>query len=123
MRDGNGLMPELVQAVVHVGAVETVYLRGGRGDSTCVVLAEADAERMRLMRRFGEHGRVVAPVPPWPTDSLRPAATAAWLRGVIDGLGLDRPGIVLAADLSALADELARTSPEIGDVIIAALEA
>lgn len=112
---------EMVEAVVQVGAVETVYLRAGRGERVAVVLAADAAERLRLVRRFAACYRVVAPVPPVPPAGSGGAAhTAAWLHGVIDGLGLDRPTLVLEPALSLLAEQLWRGVAWVGDVVIAA---
>ncbi|CAN5755201.1 hypothetical protein BH23GEM9_BH23GEM9_32220 [soil metagenome] len=111
---------ELVEAVVQVGDRETLYLRCGRGPRVVVVLAEEATERLRLVQRFARHSRVVAPVPPWEDVDVWPAAAATWLRGVIEGLGLDRPTVALAPTLALLAGALSRGADYVGDVIIAA---
>ena len=127
----------IIEAVVQVGAQETHYLRCGRGDRVVVVLTADAAERLRLMRHYAGGGRVIAPVPPVlnamapvavddaagaPDDSDRRVnrmpheeegrAAADWFSGVIDGLGLDRPAVVLAADLAWLAARLVDGSGE-----------
>lgn len=118
----------IIEAVVQVGAQETHYLRCGRGDQVVVVLTDDASERLRLIRHYAGSGRVIAPVPPLlvgtprvvaggaadpPEDAGRlpggmvragdGRAAADWIIGVIDGLGLDRPAVVLAADVAWLA--------------------
>jgi hypothetical protein len=107
---------EMVRAVVQVGATETVYIRAGRGMPLSVVLASSEPERYRLIARFARNGRVVAPVMPAAAMTVE-----EWLRGVIDGLGLERPAVVLAPELAVLAQQLARTAPDL-DVVIAAAD-
>ncbi|HSJ32727.1 MAG TPA: hypothetical protein VK933_14895 [Longimicrobiales bacterium] len=121
----------IIEAVVQVGAQETHYLRCGRGDRVVVVLTGDAAERLRLMRHYADGGRVIAPVPPmrdttppvaagraagtpdaarrwpgWMAQDDDGRAAADWIFGVIDGLGLDRPAVVLAPDLAWLAARL-----------------
>lgn len=81
----------VIEAVVQVGEQETPYLRCGRG-APVVVLATSTAERERLVRLVGTRFRVVAPQPPGTTD------LSAWLREVIEGLGLEDPILVTAAE-------------------------
>ncbi|HEX6309897.1 MAG TPA: hypothetical protein VFZ69_17125 [Longimicrobiales bacterium] len=95
----------MIEAVVQVGTRETRYLRRGRGPHAVVVLAESAGERVRLMREVPGGCCVIAPV----TDTLHDADAAAfdsWLRGVIDGLGLDAPAIVLSPGMAWLAGYL-----------------
>ncbi|HEX6132401.1 MAG TPA: hypothetical protein VFZ24_00375 [Longimicrobiales bacterium] len=95
----------MIEAVVQVGTSETRYLRCGRGQNAVVVLAEKASERIRLMREIPDGCSVIAPVP----DALPEADAAAfdaWLRGVIDGLGLDTPRIVLSPGMAWLAGYL-----------------
>jgi hypothetical protein len=110
---------DMVEAVVQVGARETPYVRCGRGVCWAILLAADATERMRLVRRFMRYGPVLGPLPPL-DDPRWPGEAAAWLRGVIDGLGLDRPALVLAPSLAFLAGTLARDDAGVGDVLIAA---
>jgi hypothetical protein len=132
----------IIEAVVQVGAQETHYLRCGRGDRVVVVLTADAAERRRLMRHYADGGRVIAPVPPlrdatapvaaggaagepddarrwlaWMTQDDEGRAAADWIFGVIDGLGLERPAVVLAADLAWLAARLADGSGDAFDLL------
>jgi hypothetical protein len=110
VRLGNGVTggaePQIVEAVVQVGAEETRYLRCGRSGQVALVVAMDAAERLRLVRLLAAERRVIAPVPPLLTGSLTAwsgADLGAWLRDVVEGLGLDRPALVLEAALAALA--------------------
>lgn len=101
--------PDIIEAVVQVGARETRYLRCGRGERVVVVLAGQEDERLRLMRRYAVGHCVIAPVPHQADAAPAAAADALeqWLRGVIDGLGLDVPAVVLTPEYAWLAERLA----------------
>jgi hypothetical protein len=107
---------QVIEAVVQVGAHETRYLRCGRGPRTVIVLAGSADDRAALVGGFGGEYRVIAPA----TDAFTALTAAAapavavWLRGIIDGLGLERPTVALAPDLAWLADRL---GPECGDAL------
>ena len=86
----------VVEAVVQVGAQETPYLRCGRGGDCVIVVTTDAAERSRLLTLFDGYC-VVAPLveqshPNWFDDA---ASLSHWLRGVIDGLGVQRPLVVV----------------------------
>ncbi|HEX2167433.1 MAG TPA: hypothetical protein VHG09_09415 [Longimicrobiales bacterium] len=105
----------MIEAVVQVGVLETRYLRCGRGDRGVVVLAGSDEERLTLVRLCNDGRCVVAPIPSEhqvragtpPTAAAdrdsEAAALEIWLRGVIDGLGLERPAVVLGREFTWLA--------------------
>jgi hypothetical protein len=104
----------VIEAVVQVGAQETRYLRCGRGSAAVVVLAVDADQRLDLLKQHAARYRVVAPVPPvcptagryGPAGTGHPpvvpetAAFEDWMRGVIDGLGLERPSVVLGPDMA-----------------------
>jgi hypothetical protein len=128
VRLGNGVTggaePQIVEAVVQVGAEETRYLRCGRSGSVVLVVALEDDERLRLLRLLAAARRVIAPVPPALSDSPTAwsgADLGAWLRNVVEGLGLDRPALVLEAALAALAPAVdAVAGDAIGPCMVAA---
>lgn len=97
----------VVEAVVQVGDVATPYLRCGRGE--CLVLVTLGAaERLRLLAALARDHCVVAPLPPAGPWLARPAAELAeWLRGVLDGLGLQPAEIVVGPDAAQLGRALA----------------
>ena len=99
----------IIEAVVQVGAQETRYLRCGRGAHVVVVLAAGEAERLSLMQEYSAEHRVIAPVP-YDRSGWRihfgSEAVGSWLDGVIDGLGLDRPTVLLASDVAWMAEWL-----------------
>lgn len=136
----------IIEAVVQVGMQETRYLRCGRGEQVVVVLAAGEEERLRLMREYAAGHRVIAPVPfdrtGWrihdQAGGLKPvgatsveagaapvrrpdtSAVSSWLCGVIDGLGLQRPTVVLAGDIGWMAQWLADGCGDTFDLIEAA---
>lgn len=85
-----------VEAVLQTGAIETVYHRAGRGPAVILLFAEALADPVaaRLFAGLSEHFRVIVPVLPGGVPF------APWLRDLIDGLGLDRPGLISEEDLA-----------------------
>jgi hypothetical protein len=99
----------IIEAVVQVGAQETRYLRCGRGEHVVVVLAAGEDERLSLMQEYSAGHRVIAPVP-YDRSGWRihvgSEAVGIWLDGVIDGLGLERPTVVLASDVAWMAEWL-----------------
>lgn len=98
---------DVVEAVVQVGENETRYLRCGRGRCLVVIALDA-AERQRLLRQWSGSHRVVAPfLPPQATSSPGLTRIADWLRGVLDGLGLEQADVLLAEDAAALQPVLA----------------
>lgn len=92
----------MIEAVVQVGALETRYLRCGRGPS--VVLLLADAPDPGAVARLAADHRVIIPTPPVPP--LAPGDLERWLRGLIEGLGLEQPVLALAPGLARLAPRL-----------------
>lgn len=101
-------MSDTLEAVVQVGTEETCYLRCGRGPVVVAVTTDA-AERERMIALLRSECRVIAPVPPsFDATTASGAFTdpaermASWLRGVIDGLGLVRPQILLSGRLAGL---------------------
>lgn len=134
----------IIEAVVQVGAQETRYLRCGRGEQVIIVLAAGEDERLRLIGEYAGGHRVIAPVPcdrtgwrihdagglrQWPpsedpgAEAVRDAdcrAVSSWLCGVIDGLGLERPTVVLARDIEWMAQWLGDGCGDTFDLVAAA---
>lgn len=124
-----------VEAVLQTGAAETRYRRAGRGAPVLLLSgsAEADALAARLFDELARWCRVIEPVLPAGWRRLTAAdgtdgaaaddgtaaedeaaaadvtAAAVWLRDLIDGLGLDRPSIVVDAALAGELVTAART--------------
>lgn len=83
---------QMGEAWVHVGAVETSYLRAGAGPAL-VLLARTDAAELRkdaLVRVLCTEFRVFVPALPDDLPDL-----AKWLQNVIEGLGLEQPRLLL----------------------------
>jgi hypothetical protein len=100
----------MIESVVHAGAMETRYRRAGQGPQLLLLATGGEGQREvewlagaipPLVDRF----RVF--VPEVPAD-----AGPAWLRGMIDGLGLDRPGVVADATLGELVARFLETDAE-----------
>jgi hypothetical protein len=94
------------EAVVVTGGAETLYRCGGRGPVTAVLLTDRAGFFDELVRAV----RVVEPL-------RRPAGPGSpawqdWLQAVVDGLGLDRPALVVDPALAGAARRLAATDPE-----------
>lgn len=89
---------DMVEALVQAGAEETQYVRAGSGQPVVLLLRAssspsaimADPLFTRLSREF----RVVAPAVPSDRE------LTCWVGDLVDGLGLDRPAIVVDAELS-----------------------
>lgn len=101
--------PEIIEAVVQTGAVETRYRRAGSG-APVLLLAGGDTAPVfdSLLRELAARFRVIAPEPCASPGRL---ATSAWLRDVIDGLGLPRPGLVADESFGVAALHFALTDP------------
>jgi pimeloyl-ACP methyl ester carboxylesterase len=103
--NGGQMQDGVVEAVVQAHGVETHYVRAGRGPAVLLLRAGGSGSTDPLFVHLATDFRVIAPVIP-DVPSL-----AAWIRDVIDGLGLDRPSIVADAVLArravlvVLADE------------------
>lgn len=98
---------EVHEAVVQVGEVETWYRRAGRGGPVLLLTNRGRDERDALFRRLAEKHLVIEPA------TLPDAATwTEWLCGVVDGLGLTRPDLVVDAAWSEEARRFASADPE-----------
>lgn len=96
-----------LEAVVQVGEVETWYRRAGRGGHVLLLTRRGRDERDDLFGRLAEEHLVIEPA------TLPDAATwAEWLCGVVDGLGLSRPDLVVDAEWGEAARRFASADPE-----------
>lgn len=112
-----------VQALVRVDGVEIPYLRAGRGPAVLLLTGmsrEEDEEPLpgggAVLEILSLRFRVIAPLqtpPPGRTTG------AHWIRGIIDGLGLDRPMVITEADQAPLLlRAIARDPGRLGAVLI-----
>ncbi len=86
-----------VEALVQVGDVETRYVCAGQGPPVLLLTDEdpAAAVETPLFRALAESCRVVSAAPSPDLD------TGPWLRALIEGLGWERPALVVASRASA----------------------
>lgn len=112
------------EAAVWVGGEETPYRRGGDGAPVLLLLPGAGAGEGGLFAVLAAEFRVIAPLrlpryggpggPGGPVgDGVGGAASPweSWLRGLIDGLGLGRPPLVVDAALVAEVERCSRVDP------------
>lgn len=103
------------ESVVQFGHTETWYRRAGRGRPLLLLVRVDRAVRDVLFRRLAAEYLVVEPevVP----DQ---SAWRAWLVGVVDGLGLDRPLLLVDRMDLEEAEGFARDDPDrAGGVLLA----
>lgn len=116
--------PAVVEALVQVGTTETRYYRAGRGTPVLVLSrGPAGSAPTPLFAELSRHHCAIAPELPAPPGGGAEGAPSAdaveWLRDVIDGLGLERPGLVVDEGLALDALELALGDPErVGDLVV-----
>lgn len=79
----------MIEAVVQAGAWETSYRRAGAGSPVLLLVGDGAEPRDWLFRTLAARFRVVAATRPVGADTFE-----AWLRGLIDGLGLEQPAVV-----------------------------
>jgi hypothetical protein len=97
----------IVDAVVQSGGLETPYRRGGSGPVVLLLTLRPGESRDRVFARLAGKNRVIEPL------SLPPVSRwPDWLRGVVDGLGLDRPDLVVDPELEPGILELLRGDPD-----------
>ena len=86
---------QTIEALVETDGVETTYVRAGAGEPVVVLRASATpAEHDPFIEQLAQEYRVFAP-------DLACAESApcfrGWLRGVIEGLGLEEPRLIVTA--------------------------
>lgn len=86
----------MIEAVVQTGSFETVYRRAGYGGPVLLLVGAWDPAGEWLFEHLAARFRTIAPIPPVPVDDGGQAGDAfePWLRGLIDGLGLQGPALV-----------------------------
>lgn len=109
--------PMGVRATLRSGGLETHYRNAGTGHPVLLLgdAATMSAAARQLFERLSHRFRVIRPDPPRCADAGtgggEATSIAAWLRGVIDGLGLDRCAILAESPMSLPAMWFAFTDP------------
>jgi pimeloyl-ACP methyl ester carboxylesterase len=108
---------EIVEALVQIGSVEVPYVRAGRGETT-LLLGIGKLRELAMSSAFQKLAadrRAIGAVAPAGCDTR-------WLRNLIEGLGLDRPTLVVHRSLAELARGFAAEHPDRVGVIACADE-
>lgn len=107
------------EAVLFAGATETTYRRAGAGKPVLMLFPGglADPFAARLFEHLAAGARVFSPVQPANVGDGhggqdRAPAFSAWLRDLIDGLGLVRTTIVADEPVAGAALAFAENEPE-----------
>lgn len=118
-------MPEVIDAIVQAGRVETPYCCAGRGRRILVLSSRTTADPLihEVFSALAPRFRVLAPTcTPAGRDSAAllagGAGAAVWLRDVMDGLGLTRPSIVADECVGITALSFALSDPERVDRLV-----
>jgi hypothetical protein len=113
----------MVEAVIQTGSLETRYRRTGQGAQLLMLACAEHVEWAgRMVPILAERFRVFLPeVPEWvphPAGPREAPAGREWLRALIDGLGLDRPGVVAAPPLLGLLVDFVGTAADRLDRVV-----
>lgn len=118
-------MTAFTRASVCCDAVETEYLRAGRGAPIVYIgsSATADEEGTALLHGLASHFRVIVPLPKAAPATLVPddclaAPFASWLRGVLDGLGIVTAGFVVERPAACAMLAFARDNPDFVERVV-----
>lgn len=95
--------PPLAWAAIRAGSVETRYARAGVGLPVLLLAApKGELPAADLFTALAGECRVFAPLHPQ-ADGGECPTTPAWLRDLVDGLGLERPAVIAAPPYAELA--------------------
>jgi hypothetical protein len=116
-------MSHTVRARVYTEGMEIPYMRAGRGPVAILLPCRAPScrstpsqEETPLFLKLATILRVIAPLVAPPAGRHE---GERWLRGIIDGLGLDRPAVVVDRGLVPLVVRCLRRDPQrIGAVLV-----
>jgi hypothetical protein len=102
-------------AVVQAGHIETGYRRAGLGPTVVLLVTTRTAAADHIFHALAGQFRVIQPA--WP-GGLATENVAGWLRGVIEGLGLDQPLLVVDEGSAAGAHQLKATLPSLTGAVV-----
>ena len=119
------VMTAFTRASVCCDAVETEYLRAGRGAPIVYIgsSATADDEDTAILDTLASHFRVIVPIPKSAPTTRLPDDGAgtpfgAWLRGVLDGLGIVTAGFVVHRQTAHAMLAFARDNPDFVERVV-----
>jgi pimeloyl-ACP methyl ester carboxylesterase len=106
--------PAIIEATVHTPHSATVYRRAGRGAPVLLLAGRQARARLEaeLMPVLAAHFLAIAPETDGANAAASGAAEAGRLRDLIDGLGLERPSIVVDETFGVAALGFAIADPE-----------
>jgi hypothetical protein len=84
----------MIEAVVQTGSFETAYRRAGSGGAVLLLGGDPGASGDWLFDQLAARFRTIAPLRPGWIEGAGYATCELWLRGLIDGIGLQRPALV-----------------------------
>lgn len=121
-------MTDVVRARVHIGTTEIAYLRAGKGPVAVLLgCTEGDvvpapdggptppSTASPLLAALSAAFRVIVPLIPPPREQEE---GERWIQGLIDGLGLDRPALVVDSRLAPLVNGFVRRDPQRVGVVV-----
>lgn len=106
-------------ATIRAGSLETRYARAGVGRPVLLLATpHGELPAAALFTALARECRVFAPRLPR-AGGREDTETPAWLRGLIDGLGLQRPAVIAAPGYAELARDFAiNDSDRVGGLIL-----
>jgi hypothetical protein len=102
----------MIEAVVQTGSFETTYRRAGYGGAVLLLVGDAVGAGDWLFDQLAARFRTIAPLRPAGIEGGSYATFEPWLRGVIDGLGLQRPALIAGVPDAAPVLRFAAVDPE-----------
>ena len=114
-RTGEPDAPAGIESVTHAvltaGGIDTTYARCGSGEPLLLLSERGDPASDDLARALAARFRVIIPTVDVSRDRWTPRQCAAWLRDLLDGLGIESAFIVAAEGMASSALSFAGSDP------------